>query len=51
MYSPVINLKNRQPRVLRQLFFLVFRGIWMLQAKRVPPISNEFEYERSCVLK
>jgi len=34
-HSPVVNLKDRQPRVLCQLLFLVFRGVGMLQAERM----------------
>lgn len=36
VYEPVVNLKNRQPRVLCQLFFLVFRGIRMRKMLKEP---------------
>lgn len=28
--SPVVDLQNGEPRVLRQLFLLVLRGVWVL---------------------
>lgn len=34
--KPIVNLKDRQPRVLRQLFFLVFRGVWMREMLKEP---------------
>lgn len=34
VYSPIVYLQNCQPRVLRQLLFLVFRRIRMLQAEK-----------------
>lgn len=36
VYKPVVHLKNRQPRVLCQLFFLVFRRIWMREMLKEP---------------
>lgn len=38
VYSPIVNLKDRQPRVLCQLFFLVFRRVGVLQAEKANPL-------------
>lgn len=34
--EPIVNLKDRQARVLRQLFFLVFRGVGMREMLKEP---------------